>query len=74
MVDAEEILNAALELNDKEKAAIATSLLESLDPLADDNVESAWQAEIQKPLQEIETGTVSIVPWSELRKMLDSDE
>ena len=73
-VDAEEILNAALKLKDKEKAAIAASLLESLDPLADDDVESAWQAEIQKRLHEIETGTVSLVPWSEVRKMLDLDE
>lgn len=73
-VDAEEILNAALKLNDKEKAAVAASLLESLDPLADDDVESAWQAEIQKRLHEIETGTVSLVPWSEVRKMLDLDE
>ena len=73
-VDAEEILNAALKLKDKEKAAIAASLLESLDPLADDDVESAWQAEIQKRLHEIETGTVSLVPWSKVRKMLDLDE
>ena len=73
-VDAVEILNAALKLNDKEKAAVAASLLESLDPLADDDVESAWQAEIQKRLHEIETGIVSLVPWSEVRKMLDLDE
>jgi putative addiction module component (TIGR02574 family) len=73
-VDAKEILNAALRLDDKERAAIAASLLESLDPLADDDVESAWQAEIQKRLHEIETGTVSLVPWSEVRKMLDLDE
>jgi putative addiction module component (TIGR02574 family) len=72
--DAEEILNAALKLNEKEKAAIAASLLESLDPLVDDDVESVWQAEIQKRLHEIETGTVSLVPWSEVRKMLDLDE
>jgi putative addiction module component (TIGR02574 family) len=72
--DVEEILNAALKLNDKEKAAIAASLLESLDPLVDDDVESAWQAEIQKRLHEIETGAVSLVPWSEVRKMLDLDE
>jgi len=72
--DVEKILNAALKLNDKEKAAIAASLLESLDPLVDDDVESAWQAEIQKRFHEIETGTVSLVPWSEVRKMLDLDE
>jgi putative addiction module component (TIGR02574 family) len=74
MTNAEEILNAALKLNDKEKAAIAASLIESLDPSVDDDVESAWQAEIQKRLHEIETGTVSLVPWSEVRKMLDLDE
>ena len=74
MTDAEEILNAALKLNDKEKAAIAASLIESLDPSVDDDVESAWQVEIQKRLHEIEIGTVSLVPWSEVRKMLDLDE
>ncbi len=73
MTDPEEILNAALKLNDKEKAAIAASLIESLDPSVDDDVESAWQAEIQKRLHEVETGTVSLVPWSEVRKMLDLD-
>jgi hypothetical protein len=49
-------------------------LLESLDPQVDDDVEGAWQAEIQKRLHEVETGTVSLVPWSEVRKMLDLDE
>jgi putative addiction module component (TIGR02574 family) len=72
--DVEEILNAALKLNDEEKAALAASLLESLDPQVDDDVEGAWQAEIQKRLHEVETGTVSLVPWSEARKMLDLDE
>lgn len=72
--DVEEILNAALKLNDQEKASLAASLLESLDPQMDDDVEGAWQAEIQKRLHEIEAGTVSLVPWSEVRKMLDLDE
>jgi putative addiction module component (TIGR02574 family) len=72
--DVEEILNAALKLNDQEKAALAASLLESLDPQVDDDVEDVWQAEIQRRLHEVETGTVSLVPWSEVRKMLDLDE
>jgi len=73
-LDAEEILIAALKLNDKEKAAIAASLLDSLDPLVDDNVDCAWQAEIQKRLREVETGAVSLVPWAEVRKTIDLDE
>lgn len=72
--DAKEVLNAALELNEQKRAAIAASLIESLDPLVDDDVESAWQAEIQKRLHEIQNGTVSLVPWTEVRKMLDLDE
>jgi hypothetical protein len=71
--DAKQILNATLKLNDKEKAAIAASLLESLGPLVDDDVESLWQAEIQNRLQEVEMGAVSLVPWSEVRKMLEWD-
>jgi putative addiction module component (TIGR02574 family) len=74
VLDAQEILNAALKLNEKEKAAIAASLIESLDPSLDEDVESAWQAEIQTRLHEVQNGIVSLVPWSEVRKMPDLDE
>jgi putative addiction module component (TIGR02574 family) len=70
----EDILNAALKLDDQEKTALVASLLESLDPQMDADVESAWQTEIQKRIHEIEAGSVSLVSWAKVREMFDSDE
>jgi putative addiction module component (TIGR02574 family) len=67
--DAQEILNAALKLNDQEKAALAASLIESLDPDYDEGCDEAWAAEVAKRAQEIDSGQVKTVPWSEAREM-----
>ena len=68
--DAQEILDAALKLNDQEKAAIAASLIESLDPEYDEGCDEAWAAEIAKRMREIDNGEVKTIPWSEARRMI----
>lgn len=68
--DMEEILNAALKLNDQDKAAIAASLIDSLDPDYDDGCEEAWAAEVAKRARELDSGEVKAVPWSEARRMI----
>ena len=68
--DAQEILDAALKLNDQEKAAIAASLIESLDPDYDEGCDEAWAAEIAKRMREVDSGQVKTVPWSEARRMI----
>jgi hypothetical protein len=68
--DAQEILDAALKLNDQEKAAIAASLIESLDPEYDEGCDEAWAAEVAKRKREIDNGVVKTVPWSEARRMI----
>jgi hypothetical protein len=57
-------LTGPIQLNDKEKAATAASLIESLDPSLDENVESAWQAKIQRRLHEIQTKLTLGEPFS----------
>jgi len=68
--DAQEILDAALKLNDQEKAAIAASLIESLDPDYDEGCDEAWAAEIAKRMRDLDSGQVKTVPWSDARKMI----
>jgi putative addiction module component (TIGR02574 family) len=68
--DAQEILDAALKLNDQEKAAIAASLIESLDPEYEEGCDEAWAAEVAKRMREIDNGVVKTVPWSEARRMI----
>ena len=37
------------------------------DRMAEPDVEAAWSAEIERRLVEIETGTVELIPWDDVR-------
>ena len=62
-----EILEEALKLPPEARAALAGTLLDSLDQTIDRDSESAWEAEIIMRLKEIDDGKVNLVPWSEAR-------
>jgi len=70
--EAVEILEKAIRLSKEARAAIAESLLESLDDEVDADAEKEWRAEIRRRLEEIDIKTVSLVSWSEARKTLDA--
>lgn len=59
-----EILEKALNLPPEARAAIAGSLLESLDQFVDENVEASWEDEVLIRLKELDEGKVQLVPWS----------
>jgi putative addiction module component (TIGR02574 family) len=67
-MEATELLKHALTLSDKERAELASSLIDSLDPTIDPDVESAWQEEIACRLDDVESGRVKTIPWDEVRK------
>jgi len=68
---AEEILEYALKRPDKDRAQIAEALIASLDtPIVDEDVELAWQQEIAKRINDVESGAVKCIPWEELRDRL----
>jgi putative addiction module component (TIGR02574 family) len=69
--EASDILKRALALPTEARAAIASSLLESLDESpADEGVESAWSEEIQRRIEEIDSGKVQLIPYEEVRRRL----
>ena len=68
--DPAELLKDALSLPPEGRAALADSLLESLDQEVDEGVEQAWLDEIQKRLREIDTGAVAMIPWEEAERRL----
>lgn len=68
--EAKKVLEQALKLAPEARAAIAGSLIESLDTQADEEAEAAWSLEIQRRLKEIDEGTVKAVPWSEARRRI----
>jgi hypothetical protein len=50
--DPAKLLQEALKLSPERRAALAASLLESLDEEVDEGAEAAWAAEITKRVQE----------------------
>jgi len=60
----------ALRLPDSERAELAGWLIESLDPEVDDELDEAWNTEIQHRIEELDRGEVTAVPWSEARRMI----
>ena len=66
-----EILQAALSLPAGARAAIAGSLLDSLDTDVDEAADEEWRAEIRKRLAQLDGGRVTRVSWSEVRARLE---
>jgi putative addiction module component (TIGR02574 family) len=63
----DEILHEALELPPDERAALAGSLIESLDEGFDADAEAAWDAEIARRVAGIDAGAVRLIPWADAR-------
>ena len=68
--DPADLLKDALSLPSEGRAALADSLLESLDQEIDEGAEQAWLDEIQKRLHEIDTGAVAMVSWEVAERRL----
>jgi len=68
--DTGEILQEALALPAEARAALADSLLDSLDAEVDADAEAAWQREIQRRVGQLDSKTVTTIPWAEVRSRL----
>jgi putative addiction module component (TIGR02574 family) len=68
--DAAEILKEALALPAETRAALADSLLDSLDAEVEPNAAEAWRNEVQRRLAELDSGAVETKPWSQARSRL----
>ena len=67
---AENVLAQALQMPAKERATIAERLLASLDTKMDEEIEAAWQQEMQRRLAEIDKGEVVCLPWEQVLQRL----
>jgi putative addiction module component (TIGR02574 family) len=69
---AKEILEATLKLDAKERARIAHEIIVSLDEEpVEEGVEPAWEQELARRADEIDSGAVKLEPWSKVRQELD---
>jgi putative addiction module component (TIGR02574 family) len=62
-----EILEKALALTEEERAELAASLVESLDPTIDADAESAWQQEIARRADQLNSGKDKTIPWEQVQ-------
>lgn len=67
-MEAGELLKHALTLSDKERAELASNLIDSLDPTVDPDAEAGWQKEIASRLEDVESGRVKTIPWDEVSR------
>ena len=67
---AEKLLQQVLTLDEKDRALVAGALIESLHEPGGPGVEEAWDAEIRRRVEELDSGAVQGIPWKEVRERL----
>jgi putative addiction module component (TIGR02574 family) len=65
-----DLFTQASQLDEHDRATLAGLLLASLESEGDEDVESAWEAEIARRLAELDTASVQRVPWEEVKAQL----
>jgi len=68
--DATNLLETALKLPPEARAAIAGSLLESLDMAVDAEAEAEWDHEIAHRLKDLDAAPTQVVSWSDTRRKI----
>ena len=71
----QQLLSQAMQLPSPERGRLAAMLIDSLETEVDDDADQAWADEIQRRIDDINTGRVKLIPWSEVRRrMRGADE
>jgi putative addiction module component (TIGR02574 family) len=65
-----DILKEALTLPAEERAALAASLLDSLETDVDEDAEAVWAIEVNRRVAELDGGAVKTIAWAEVRRRL----
>ena len=65
-----ELFREAVHLPERDRAALAGLLIESLEPAPEQDVEAAWSREIARRVAELDAGKVETIPWEEVRAEL----
>jgi putative addiction module component (TIGR02574 family) len=64
-----DLLKRALALPVAERAALANTLLDSLEATSE-SVEEAWDEEVARRIEDLKAGKALTVPWEELHREL----
>ena len=64
------VLQQAMRLDERERAALAAELIDSLDQNVDENAEAEWEAEIARRVADMDAGKAKMIPWAQVRQRL----
>ena len=67
-----ELLKKALALPPEARAALAGSLLESLEDTLDASAEEEWSREIARRIADLDSGKVKPIPWADARRQISA--
>jgi putative addiction module component (TIGR02574 family) len=67
---AEQVLKQALSLDERDRASVVGALIESLHDPTDPGAEEAWDMEIRRRVEELESRSVETIPWPDVRQRL----
>lgn len=70
--DVSELLKKALALPPEARAALAGSLMQSIDDTVDSSAEEEWGREIARRIEELDSGKVEPVPWAQARRQISA--
>lgn len=65
-----DLLKRALALPVDERAALANTLLDSLDTTTNQSVQEAWDEEVARRIEDLKAGKAVTVAWEELHREL----
>jgi len=68
----ESVAEQALSLSVPERLRLATELLESIEPRRSEEIERAWEEEIQRRIAEIDSGNGKSRAWNDIKRDFDS--
>ena len=67
------LLADALRLNESARAELAAELLASLDGPADADAQQAWESEVGRRIEAIDSGAIPLESWDEVKQRIEKD-
>jgi putative addiction module component (TIGR02574 family) len=71
-IEANNLFDQALSLSDADRAALAASLIRSLESDSNPEAEHDWASEVKRRIAEIDNGDVELLPWDQVMAKLKS--
>ncbi len=65
-----ELYRQALDLDEQDRATLAGLLIESLEEEPDKDLEMAWEGEIHRRIEELDSGLVETISWKDVKDRL----